>query len=51
MHIKYAYPDKFLQSWNVCIKYKELLIKNGFNLQNYIIDSSMVMAINGIREA
>ncbi|MFR2616859.1 hypothetical protein [Parabacteroides goldsteinii] len=50
-HIKYAYPDKFLQSWNVCIKYKELLIKNGFNLQNYIIDSSMVMAINGIREA
>lgn len=50
-HIKYAYPDKFLQSWNMCMKYKELLIEKNFNLQNYIIDSSMVMAINGIREA
>lgn len=50
-HVKYAYPDRFLKSWDMCMKYKSFLIDNGFNLDNYIIDSSMVMAINGIREA
>lgn len=50
-HLKYACPDKFLHSYNMCMDFKSLLLNNGYDLSHYIIDSSSVMAMYGIREA
>ncbi len=50
-HLKYACPDKFLCSYNMCMEFKSLLLTNGYDLSRYIIDSSSVMAVYGIREA
>ena len=39
-HLKYACPDKFLHSYNMCMDFKSLLLNNGYDLSHYIIDSS-----------
>lgn len=50
-HLKYACPDKYVHSYEMCMEFKSLLLNNGYKLSDYIIDSSAVMAIYGIREA
>jgi hypothetical protein len=50
-HIRYSFPDKFKTSFNLISYYKTLLSDNNVSFDNYIIDSSMVLAMYGIREA
>lgn len=50
-HIRYGCPDKFVHSYNLMLLFKQLLKDNNYDLQKYAIDSSMVMAVNGLRDA
>jgi hypothetical protein len=50
-HLETGQPDKFAHSFKLIEKYKNLLCQLNCNFDNYILDSSIVMAIYGIREA
>lgn len=50
-HITHSYPDKFKKSYSLLMEFKSILKDNDLDWHNYVIDSSMVMAIYGIREA
>lgn len=50
-HLTHSYPDKFLGSYKLMLDFKKIISDNNLNWRNYVLDSSMVMAIYGIREA
>lgn len=50
-HLQNATPDKYAKSFNNMLLLKKILKENELDLRNYVIDSSMSMAIFGIREA
>jgi hypothetical protein len=50
-HLIFGEPDKYLKSHHLIEEYKIFILKNGFNINDFIIDSSMTMAVYGIREA
>ena len=50
-HLQNATPDKYAKSFNNMLLLKKILTENKLDLRNYVIDSSMSMAIFGIREA
>lgn len=49
--LKYGKPFKYSKAWNLCREFKETLEKTGENLNDYIIETSMVLAMYGVREA
>lgn len=50
-HLKHATPDKYAKSFNNMLLFRNILKDNHLDWHNYVIDSSMSMAIFGIREA
>lgn len=50
-HLENSKPDRFVKSFNLFMEYRRTLLDSGCNLEDYIIDSSMAMALYGIREA
>ena len=51
LHLRKATPDRYEHSFKLVQQYKDLLAENGIEKLHYIVDSSIVMAIYGIREA
>lgn len=49
--LKIAQPAKYKKSYKLFEEFKQLLDNNGLNKDAFIIDSSMVLAISGGREA
>ena len=50
-HLRYGEPDKYKKSYLLLSKFKEIIKENKLNLDDFVVDSSMVMAMYGIREA
>lgn len=50
-HVKNAMPDRFLNSFRLVQTFKNIIAENGLKNSNFVVDSSMVMAICGIRNA
>lgn len=49
--LHHAKPTKFKKSYRMTEEYKKILIDNHCDLDKYIIDTSMVLSIFGLREA
>lgn len=50
-HLETSEPDKFKFSYKLIEEYKSIIKSIGHNINDYILDASIVMAIYGIREA
>ncbi len=50
-HLEYGEPDKYSASYKLIEEYKNRIQSVGHRLEDYVIDSSMVMSIYGMREA
>lgn len=50
-HLIYGRPTKYTQSHHLIDKYKKELIERGYDLDKFVVGSSMVLAVYGIREA
>jgi hypothetical protein len=50
-HLETSQPEKYVTAFRTIEKYKEAIKKAGDSFEDYIIDSSMAMAIYGIRDA
>lgn len=50
-HLIYGHPTKYPQSHHLVEKFKKEIIERGYDSEKFVVDSSMVLAIYGIREA
>ena len=50
-HLDFGHPDRFRKSWKLVMEYRQALIDTGCDFENFIIDSSVPLALYGIREA
>ena len=50
-NLDFGHPDRFQKSWKLVMEYRQALIDTGCDLENFIIDSSVPLALYGIREA
>lgn len=50
-HLLHSYPDKFIKSYRLLLSFKDIVKEHNIDPEIYVLDSSMVMAIYGIREA
>lgn len=50
-HLNFGYPDKFKDSYHLLESFKSQISSKQLDFSKFVIDSSMVMAIYGIRKA
>lgn len=49
--LKYGKPFKYKKAWNLCMDFKQTIEKAGESLDDYIVETSMVLAMYGVRDA
>lgn len=49
--LNYGHPLRFKESWALCDAFKSLIIASGNRLEDYIVETSMVLAMYGVRKA
>ena len=50
-HLDFGHPDRFPKSWKLVMEYRQALLDSDCNMEDFIIDSSMPLALYGIRQA
>jgi hypothetical protein len=50
-HITNSSPDKYIETFNTVNFFKQIIKKTGQDVSDYVLDSSVVMALYGIRDA
>ncbi len=50
-HLQFGHPTKFPHSHHMIEKFKESITKHGYEVRDFVIDSSMILAMYGIRAA
>lgn len=50
-HLDLGHPDKFAKSFKLIMEYRQAMLEAGCIFDDFIVDSSMPMALYGIREA
>lgn len=50
-HLNFGYPTRYAKSHRLIENFKHRIEENALNINDFVIDSSMVLAIYGIREA
>lgn len=50
-HLELGHPDRFARSWNLLMDFRNGILNSGYNLDDFIVDSSMPLALYGMRES
>lgn len=50
-HLDFGHPDRFPKTWNLLMEYRKALLDSACDFEDFIIDSSMPLALYGIRAA
>jgi hypothetical protein len=50
-HLDFGHPDRFVKTWNLVMEYRQAILSSKYNIDDFVIDSSVPLALYGIRQA